>query len=133
MPRKIARMTEPPEAPKSPELQRVTSVKQDFVRHVLPAVLSLAIFLGIGHATNNVALCWVAWGIFQCGFNIGSMLSYKRGMEDSRQIVKMVYGEEWDRNSIIGKLLRNEDQYISPQRHREIFRLAEPESKGPKE
>lgn len=95
------------------------------LRHFLPAFLSMAVFVGAGFAWDQASLAILAWSLFYIGYSIGSIFAYKNGMHDEKEIIEMVYGEEWDRNAVLGKMLRAYGEPISQQRYKEVREIAE--------
>lgn len=84
----------------------LNSTRTEFARHLGPALVGGLIALGIGLAANNVVLAIYLWCIFQTGITVGAVLHYRWGMRDMETIVDRVYGEDWDRDVVIGKMAR---------------------------
>lgn len=99
--------------------------KSIFLRHLLPYLLTLAIFSGVGIAIDQYRLAILAWNIFIVGYGLGSILAYRNGMNDEREIIEMIYGDEWDRDAVLGKLLRSNGEPIQPQRYKEVREIAQ--------
>lgn len=88
-----------------------------FLRHFVPAAVALVIFLLFGiFVLGNASFGFSLWGLFQIGHAVGSFTSYKWGMGDERRIIENVYGEEWDRDAVLGRhvIEQSQKQGIGP-------------------